>query len=554
MARRREPQEGLGKTKRISPYQQMADEYDEVDQTQDFDDVYDEEYEGEYESEQEEADEPQGRGFFSTVLGKIVLAVIALLFVALIALVLIRFLNKPDDAEALPTAQPAATQQPVTQQSTTSTQQSTTSTQQSTTATQQSTATPGVIVFAPVQQTTEPTTAPTQTPTAEPEPTNTPLPIILTNTPTPSPSPTPTPTPTATPVPTNTPTPEPTAVPSIAKGEVNRDANLRESAASNAKVKQTVDQGEAVTIHESLLDKSGKVWYHLTVDDLAVTGYMRDYVVDLADKIAKPTYTPKPEETPKADEAAAETETESSESDAAQTQVSEEEVLAVGETNRDANLRKVMNGTVLGTIKEGKRVSIYEVLKDKNGNTWYRLSVDDTNKAGYMRDFVIDLEDEAELEPETAVTRASVGTAKTNRAANVRKTPASDGAIVRQISKGTKIYITGKYEDVHRQTWYQISTESGNTTGYMRDYVLDDVKLDNGVETQTYQGETADASEERTAQTSNTKWKYAGNKSSKVLHELNCDSLSSSSDNLVYFESRSYAINIGYKPCENCNP
>ena len=103
-----------------------------------------------------------------------------------------------------------------------------------------------------------------------------------------------------------------------------------------------------------------------------------------------------------------------------------------------------------------------------------------------MRDYVIDLKDDAKLEVVTSVEKASVGTAKTNRAANVRRTPTSDGKVVRQLSEGVKVYITGKYKDAHDQIWYQISTESGNTTGFMRDYVLDSVKLDEGVETQTY--------------------------------------------------------------------
>lgn len=552
MARRRELPEDLGKTKRISPYQQITEEYDEVEQTapvQEYADVYDEEYEGEYEyeSEQEEEEEAQSKGFFSTLPGKIALAVIVLLFAALIVLLAVRFLSKPDDVKTLPSAQNTAAE-----------------TVKGEPAATQATTAPGVVVFAPVQQTSEPTAeptaAPTQAPTAEPEPTNTPLPIILTNTPTPSPSPTPTPTPTPSPTPTPTPTPEATEAPSIAKGEVNRDANLRESAASNGKVKQTVKKGEAVTVHESLLDKSGKVWYHLTVDDQAVAGFMRDYVVDLEAKIAKPTYTPKPEETPKAEEKAEDAETETPATEEPETsatpepQAPAEDVLAAGEANRDANLRKSMNGTVLGTIKDGKRVSIYEVLKDKKGNIWYRLSVDETNQAGYMRDFVIDVDDDVKLEPETEVSKASVGTAKTNRAANVRKTPASDGEIIRQISKGTKIFVIGKYEDAHKQVWYQISTESGNTTGFMRDYVLDSIKLDDDVQTQTYQDETADSTEGKTAKANDSKWKYAGNKSSKVLHELTCDMISSSSENLVYFESRSYAINTGYKPCGNCNP
>ena len=462
MARRRDPQEDLGTTKRISPYQQMTEDYDQdeaytvADEYMDeYEDAYEPEYEGEYEDGYD--DEPQRRGFFSTLPGRIALIVIVLLFVALLVLLAIRFLRKPDVKEPLPTQEP--------------------------TIVIQNTENPGTVIFAP-----EPATpTPSPEPTPEPEPTMTPLPIILTNTPTPSPSPTPTPTPTPTPVPTPTPTPEPTAVPSIAQGEVNRKANLRESAQANAKVKQTVDKGEAVTVHESLLDKSGKVWYRLTVDDDAVTGYMRDYVVDLADKLVKPTYTPKPEATPVADDEAENmdsSEVMQPETDSVELE-DEEEILATGETNRDANLRKSMNGTVLGTIKEGKNVRIYEVTKDKSGKLWYRLNVD--GKTGYMRDFVIDLDDkDLELTPETVVSKASVGTGKTNRAANVRKAPSSDSEILRQISKDTKLYIMGKYEDVHRQIWYQISTESGNTTGFMRDYVLDNVKLDDGVETQTY--------------------------------------------------------------------
>ncbi len=209
---------------------------------------------------------------------------------------------------------------------------------------------------------------------------------------------------------------------------------------------------------------------------------MRDYVIDLEDKLAEPTYTPNPEATPDK-ETPAETASPDTEDER---ETSAEDVIASGKANRDANIRKSMNGSVLGTVKKGKTVSVYEVLKDKSGNIWYRLGVDDSEQAGYMRDYVIDLKDDAKLEVVTDVGKASVGTAKTNRAANVRMTPASDGKVVRQLSEGVKVYILGKYKDAHDQIWYQISTESGNTTGFMRDYVLDSVKLDEGVETQTY--------------------------------------------------------------------
>lgn len=467
MAKRREQPENLEQTKRISPYQQIDEDYEDDDQhavDSTYDDAYADEYHGGYDDEEEQSG--QSGGFFSSRIGRIAVLLIALLLLVLLGLVAIRFLSKPEESKPLLSA--VNTLSP---------------------ADPTPTPAPTSVVFAPVidaGETPEPTEAPTQRPTATPtkvpEPTATPLPIILTNTPTPSPSPTPTPSPSPTLAPTSTPEPTPTPLAEIGKGKVNRSANLRASASSNGKVKQTVKKGEAVTIHETLLDKSGKVWYNLTIDDQAVSGWMRDYVVDLEDKLAKPTYTPKPEATPgkeaPAETAAPETENE----DAAP----EEDVIAVGKANRDANIRKSMNGTVLGTVKKGKTVSVHEVLKDKSGNVWYRLSVDDSDQTGYMRDYVIDLKDDAKLEVVTSVEKASVGTAKTNRAANVRRTPTSDGKVVRQLSEGVKVYITGKYKDAHDQIWYQISTESGNTTGFMRDYVLDSVKLDEGVETQTY--------------------------------------------------------------------
>ncbi|MGN0776520.1 MAG: hypothetical protein ACI4MM_07550 [Candidatus Ventricola sp.] len=486
MAKRREQPENLEQTKRISPYQQIDDSYDDGDQDMP-DEVYDDAYADEYGYDDEDGEEAQAGGFFSAKLGKIAAAVIVLLLVVLLGLTAVRLLGNTQEAQQLPSAgdslEPSG-EDPE--------EDSAAAWAENTPEPDAQTPTPAptAVVFAPVisaEETPEPAVESTQRPTAEPtevpEPTATPLPIILTNTPTPSPSPTPTPTPTPTPVPTSTPEPTPTPLAEIGKGEVNRNANLRATASSSGKIKQTVKKGESVTIHETLLDKTGKLWYSLTVDDESVSGYMRDYVVDLEGQIAKPTATPKPEaETISADEADAET----APAEDVQ-QVPADDVIAAGKANRDANIRKVMNGTVLGTVKKGKTVSIYEVLKDKSGNVWYRLSVDESSQAGYMRDYVIDLDDEdAKLEVVTDAEKASVGTAKTNRAANVRKTPVSNGKVVRQLSEGVKVYIMGKYEDSYGQIWYEISTESGNTKGFMRDYVLDSVKLNDGVETKTY--------------------------------------------------------------------
>ncbi len=508
MAKRREQPEELAQTKRISPYQQMDDlqedalaqnaayEDADADAYEDAYDDYDVPYaDDEYEDEE---DAPQG-GFFSTLLGKIVLGVIALLVAVLIALLAISFLRKPDQPADLPAAQ--ATAAPV----------------QSTKAPvlQQATNAPGAIVFAPVAQetqkpTAQPTQAPTQAPTGTPEATGTPLPIILTNTPTPSPSPTPTATPSPSPVPTPTPTPEPTEAPVLSLGEVNRKANLREKAASNAKVKQSIDKGETVTIHEALLDQDGKTWYNLTVDDLAVNGWMRDYVVDLAEKIAKPTFTPNPEATPKA-----EAEKETAEKTTPEpTATPNPEVIGTGKTTKEANVRKVMNGKVLVQLKKGKKVDILATSLDKNGKLWYEVKPQGSNTVGFVRDYLIRLDEDVEIEKPTATPKVTatpkaeqedapvvpenepkeenildrevIGKAKTNRAANVRVKPVAGGKLVRQLSQGVELLILEKYEDKSENIWYEVSTQTGNTHGFVRDYVIKITEIDKDREAKTY--------------------------------------------------------------------
>lgn len=530
MAGKRKQTESFEETKRISPYRQVGEAYTDANQEMDeqayenayeplddYDDVDSDEYNEEYDEEHEwdEEDQHEGKGitaFLTTKTGKLLVGVIAALVLVLLMLLGI-FLVSRFKAKPLPQADntPTPFVQIITPEPTTFVFAPVVDTQETPTPT------PETIIFTPVMDEKEPESngdniedefvfdpEPTEEPTPDPEPeaTSTPLPIILTNTPTPSPSPTPTAEPTPTLVPTSTPKPTPGPDDVLVTGKVNRDANLRQSASSSAKIKKTVKRGERVTIQETQVDKNGKLWYNLTVDDQALTGWMRDYVVDLDVEQEKATPTPKPTNTPKAtgtpkpiDLSALDADTMES---AEETPIAEaepaEEAIASGKTNREANLRKVMNGKTLSTVKQGKAVSIYEVLKDRNGNTWYRLSVDGTNKQGYMRDYVIDLDGgvklEAQSETETGTPTAAgqevVGTARTNRAANVRKTPESGGKVVRQLSKGVKLNILGKYLDTNAQIWYMVSTESGNTNGFMRDYVLDIVTIDKDIEAQTY--------------------------------------------------------------------
>lgn len=516
MANEHEYDKELGQTKRISPFIQ-EDLYDGDDAAQGhempehengyaydadqaaydeaYDDVYADEYaDEEYEDEGYDDDEyEQQQGFFSTLMGKVITGIIALLIMVLVALLVVRFTGGEKDQQ-LPSEK--QTKQP---------------------ASAEETKAPGSIIFAPSMMETPkptpaPTKAPTKAPTAEPKPTDTPLPIIMTNTPTPSPSPTVSPSPSPSPTPVPTSTPEPTPVPEIGTGEVNRDAKLRESVSGS--VKSTIKKGEKVTIHESILDPDSKVWYALTVDDLETTGWMRDYVVDLDKKIVKPTHTPNlTEATPEPEKE----EAEESETTPEPTATPDPSVIGTGRTTKEANVRKVMNGKVLVQLRKNKKVEILSAKTDKNDKLWYEVRPEGSSTVGFVRDYLIKLDegvkiaeptatpkmeetpapetegneaekDESEPEEpeESILDREIIGKAKTKKPANIRVKPASGAKLVRQLSKGIELMVLEKYQDEDGNIWYEVCTESGRTQGFARDYLLNFSEIDQEREALTY--------------------------------------------------------------------
>ena len=172
-----------------------------------------------------------------------------------------------------------------------------------------------------------------------------------------------------------------------------------------------------------------------------------------------------------------------------------EVIVGTGKTNREANVRRAMNGKVIVQLHKGQGVNILEVLQDKSGDTWYLIRTQSGNTTGYVRDYLITLdeaiaasaseaaetkaEESATSEP-TATPAASadvIGTGKTNREANVRR--AMNGKVIVQLRKGRAVNILEVLQDKSGDTWYRIRTQSGNTTGYVRDYVI---TLDKGVE------------------------------------------------------------------------
>lgn len=500
---------------------------------EDDDEVEYDAYDDEYDDEEEEGEAGQTAaygGFLSTIVGEIIAVVIALLVLALVVLLVWRFVGmrgEPQEITDEPMPLPAAVS---------------------------ATSSPGSIVFAPiVDATAEPTDAPTQSPTAEPtdtpEPTATPLPIILTNTPTPSPSPTASPTPTPSPSPT--PSPKPTATPrmDLAEAKTNREAKLRESASSSAKVKKTLKKGEELTIHEATLDKDDKVWYYVTVNDLDTQGWMRDYVLDVSGDVVAPTPTPESTAAPNAGNDAPA---------ASQTAEPVETVgIGTGTTIKDANVRKIMNGKVITQLRSGKEVIIHDAKLDKNGNLWYEIQVKGQTTRGFVRDYLIKLDKGVEIARPTAtpdadetpaaqngnaaqnlLDREVIGKAKTNRNANVRVAPKSNGDVVVQLKKGTALLILAKAEE-GKNVWYEVTTEDGKTYGFARDYVIDISEIN---------GEVIANSVVETSTTSNTQ--LIANSQSKVYHTHDCGHLPTT--NRVTLPNKSYAQARGYRLCEYC--
>ncbi|MBQ8092653.1 MAG: SH3 domain-containing protein [Clostridia bacterium] len=328
-----------------------------------------------------------------------------------------------------------------------------------------------------------PTPTPTPIPTETPKPTETPLPIILTNTPTPSPTATPTPTPTP------SPTPSPSPVPELGRGTTNRDANLRSSSASNAKVLKTVKRGETVTIHSAVVDGNRNVWYYLTVDDLNTQGWMRDYVLTLdADtKIASPTATPS---------ANSDKNGTTENSDSLANSALPDGVIATGRTNHDANMRKIMNGTVLLQLRKGRKVDILSARNDKNGKLWYEVRPDGSTKTGFVQASLINLDSGYTIDeptvtatPEASAASAAatpdlpdgtIGTGRINHDANLRKV--KSGTVITQLRKGRRVYIYEAEDDKNGRTWYKVQPYNSSQTGYVLSTL---VTLDKGVEIST---------------------------------------------------------------------
>ena len=132
--------------------------------------------------------------------------------------------------------------------------------------------------------------------------------------------------------------------------------------------------------------------------------------------------------------------------------------------------------------------------------------------------------------------------ATTNEASvNVRDSASTSGKRVAKLNRGTVLTVQTSLLNEKNELWYQVVLKDG-TEGYIRSDLLQYISEEE-IASQTAEQNTSTKKENR----------YIGNKNSKVFHRPSCGSLPSGK-NQVYFDSRSYAVSKGYKPCSQCDP
>jgi uncharacterized protein YgiM (DUF1202 family) len=169
--------------------------------------------------------------------------------------------------------------------------------------------------------------------------------------------------------------------------------------------------------------------------------------------------------------------------------------LGLGVVKKDGNLREKGNSgaKVIKVIRKGKELTILSAEKDKKGNLWFFVAVEGVEKHGFMRDYLISVnqEDEENVneyiaglngESETSTDAKStpsdvIGAGKLNKDANFRET--MNGKLITQLRKGRRIEILSVRTDKKGETWYECRVVDGKKIGFIRTFLVD---LDKGVD------------------------------------------------------------------------
>lgn len=141
---------------------------------------------------------------------------------------------------------------------------------------------------------------------------------------------------------------------------------------------------------------------------------------------------------------------------------------------------------VMTAVNKGDRLDVYSEEQGADGQTWYKVSIN--NVSGYVRSDTVDKAPEGDAE-----LTSSAGAAQTEPAAssavesmpsqaatvkqddvNVRSEASTNGSVVAKLPQGAAVTLTGTSSDSSGKTWYQVNfiNNGSNVTGYIReDYV-----------------------------------------------------------------------------------
>ena len=175
--------------------------------------------------------------------------------------------------------------------------------------------------------------------------------------------------------------------------------------------------------------------------------------------------------------------------------------LGLGVVKKEGNLREKGNSgaKVIRVIKKGKELTILSAEKDKKGNLWFFVAVEGIEKHGFMRDYLISVNEEDEenvnefiagLDAQAGTSTDAkssssdvIGTGKLNKDANFRET--MNGKLITQLRKGRRIEILSVRTDKKGETWYECRVVDGKKTGFIRTFLIDldkGVDLDSGIQ------------------------------------------------------------------------
>jgi len=129
-------------------------------------------------------------------------------------------------------------------------------------------------------------------------------------------------------------------------------------------------------------------------------------------------------------------------------------------------------GTSYGYITTVKKGSSYKVLgsaKDKNGKTWYKISINNTT--GYIISTYVKLNETGSTTSTTASSTSTTTAAPkrkltvTGDLVNVRKGAGTNNSKVTAVKRGASFDILGTAKDKDSKTWYKIKVNG--VTGYI---------------------------------------------------------------------------------------